>query len=133
LNGQEIPSQTSATYLVVHDGGYEVYDVTCTAQLSGQEAVSSRNRFRVSAYNTVPTASTSKPLKGGRVIITCGDLFLLETVKYVWLKDSALIERQFDRKLQLDNVNTTDSGIYSCGIDASDLGPFLKGVKVEVQ
>ncbi|KAK6973647.1 GPI-anchored protein PB15E9.01c [Biomphalaria glabrata] len=127
-DGQEISSETSAA---LSPSGYGVNDITCTAQLSGQTAVSSR-RFRYTSYDVVPAASKTKPLQGDRVIITCGES-LQETVQYIWKKNSLFLQRQFDRKLQLDNVDTTDSATYSCGTKNNELLPKFKEVKVEVQ
>uniref|UniRef100_A0A2C9LM61 Ig-like domain-containing protein n=1 Tax=Biomphalaria glabrata TaxID=6526 RepID=A0A2C9LM61_BIOGL len=219
-DGQEISSETSAS---LSPAGYGVNDITCTAQISDQTAVSSR-RFRYTSYDVVPAASKTKPLQGDRVIITCGEalqetvqfsaqiqvlsekpakiqvlsekpakiqvlsekpakiqLFvypllgnfsqsdngllkrkhscfydvvpaasktkplqgdrviitcgesLQETVQYIWKKNSLFLQRQFDRKLQLDNVDTTDSATYSCGTKNNELLPNFKEVKVEVQ
>ncbi|XP_055901289.1 carcinoembryonic antigen-related cell adhesion molecule 5-like isoform X1 [Biomphalaria glabrata] len=107
-DGSVIDLATSPTYTATVSANY-----TCTAQISGQSVVPSSNQVKVTTSSSSLKSSSDIPVKGGRVILTCGDI-RTDGTTYSWTKDSNGIVRQFDRRLQIDNVDTADNGIYAC-------------------
>uniref|UniRef100_A0A2C9LUS0 Ig-like domain-containing protein n=1 Tax=Biomphalaria glabrata TaxID=6526 RepID=A0A2C9LUS0_BIOGL len=107
-DGTIIASATSETYTPSTSANY-----TCTAQISGQSAVPSSNQVKVTTSINTLEISSKQPIKGGRVILTCGDI-RTDGTTYSWTKDSNGIVRQFDRRLQIDNFDTADNGEYAC-------------------
>uniref|UniRef100_A0A2C9KGQ5 Ig-like domain-containing protein n=1 Tax=Biomphalaria glabrata TaxID=6526 RepID=A0A2C9KGQ5_BIOGL len=109
--GETLPLTTSGTY-------------SCSVKLDSKVAVTS-NTVQVTVSSTpLVTTTATNPVKGSRVILTCGPK-RGDGVVYTWSKDSVVIYRQFDRKLHLDNVDTADSGTYSCS--AFHSGLFYSG------
>ncbi|XP_055900666.1 cell adhesion molecule DSCAM-like [Biomphalaria glabrata] len=107
-DGQVLLGQTSSSYSPDSQGT----SISCSVQLSGQRAVSSINKI-ISIGRAVISTNIRKPLVSQRVILTCAGVNS-GTVTYRWEKDSKPIPRQFDRKLQLDNIQKEESGYYSC-------------------
>ncbi|KAH9488636.1 hypothetical protein Btru_061313 [Bulinus truncatus] len=110
--GTVLPSETNVRYPVSDSGMY-----SCTARLNSQ-TVSSSNQVKViisPSYLAAPTIfkSASKPVLGGRVILTCGDK-RDDHVTYTWSKDRKAVGGQKDRKLQIDSFVSSDDGDYMC-------------------
>nr|KAI8760900.1 putative GPI-anchored protein PB15E9.01c; partial [Biomphalaria glabrata] len=108
-NFDDVLGYTSQTLPVSSDGKY-----SCSASLGSETAVMSNNTVTVVWTSKIRlTKSSSSPIQGGRVVLTCDDKSN-EGASYTWWKETDVIYRQFDRKLQLDDISTADSGTYSC-------------------
>ncbi|CAL1547480.1 unnamed protein product [Lymnaea stagnalis] len=94
---------------------------TCSVTYPGAPSGNmSRNGIKVirsDTYLTKPkiSVSASKPLTGGRLKLSCGDARIPD-VMYTWGKGDAVIPRQFDRVLQLDDLTAGDNGDYWCSV-----------------
>ncbi|KAK6973657.1 GPI-anchored protein PB15E9.01c, partial [Biomphalaria glabrata] len=127
-DGSTITSETGDTLSVSASGSY-----SCTAQLASQTTVSSTNKVKVTIDSNILDASANRPIKGGRVILTCGDIRTDNPI-YTWTKDTTVISRQLDRKLHLDNVDsTTDDGAYTCTAVGNQFYLSSKPVTLAVQ
>ncbi|KAH9505074.1 hypothetical protein Btru_061658 [Bulinus truncatus] len=130
----DIPSKTGVTYSPDVEG---TYLISCSTTLGSLTKVSSSNKVKVTISNTyidAPklTSSATSPIKGGRVILTCGDT-RTDTVTYSWKIGTTPIDRQYDRKLQIDNFDTADNGVYSCAISKNLFTATSNSITLTVQ
>ncbi|KAK6973646.1 hemicentin-2 [Biomphalaria glabrata] len=117
---------TTATFTPTESGTY-----SCTAQLSSLTKLTSVT-VKVTIDNFLLETSSSMPIKGGRVILTCGEK-RTDGTTYTWTKDAKPIARQFDRRLQLDNFDTTDDGIYACQASGNQFYLRSNTINLETQ
>ncbi|KAK0060295.1 GPI-anchored protein PB15E9.01c [Biomphalaria pfeifferi] len=125
-NGKDLPS-TKEDLILTEGGNY-----SCSVKMDSQSAVPSSNKVVVTLTDDkLLTASSNKPVTGGRVILTCGDV-RTDGATYSWKKDDVIIARQFDRKLQIDNLVDADKGRYSCTIEKDLFYRTYDSVSIEV-
>uniref|UniRef100_A0A2C9KC66 Ig-like domain-containing protein n=1 Tax=Biomphalaria glabrata TaxID=6526 RepID=A0A2C9KC66_BIOGL len=135
-----ISSKTSRIFECVSELPAEVEDVfyclafRVTVSTSGIVVLSDPSKEApIGKYSNILDASANRPIKGGRVILTCGDIRTDNPI-YTWTKDTTVISRQLDRKLHLDNVDsTTDDGAYTCTAVGNQFYLSSKPVTLAVQ
>ncbi|KAI8781023.1 carcinoembryonic antigen-related cell adhesion molecule 1 [Biomphalaria glabrata] len=125
-DGSVINNATLIRYTALESGTY-----SCTAKLGSQSAVTSQNQIKVRIEDLL-YISSRQPIRGGRVTLTCGDI-RTDNVKYTWTQNNKVISGQFDRKLQLDNVQMNDSAAYKCGVSDNQVYLASSSQNVSVQ
>ncbi|KAK0060298.1 carcinoembryonic antigen-related cell adhesion molecule 1, partial [Biomphalaria pfeifferi] len=125
-DGSVINNATLIRYTALESGTY-----SCTAKLGSQSAVTSQNQIKVRIEDLL-YISSRQPIRGGRVTLTCGDI-RTDNVKYTWTQNNKVISGQFDRKLQLDNLQMNESAAYKCGVSDNQVYLASSSQNVGVQ